>query len=133
VGCVKCHKATIGGEGGEVGPALAGVGGKYDRAKLIESILYPSRQIFDGYQQTLVRTKSGKTFAGSVRGETESDFTLIDANGVKSVIRKADVDKRKISQLSLMPEGLHAALKPEEFSDLVSYLQGLKEAPNPTK
>jgi putative heme-binding domain-containing protein len=129
VGCVKCHKATIGGEGGEVGPALAGVGAKYDRAKLIESILYPSKQIFDGYQQTLVRTKSGKTFAGSVRGETETDFTLIDANGVKSVIRKSDVDKRKVSQLSLMPEGLHTALKPEEFSDLVSYLQSLKEAP----
>jgi putative heme-binding domain-containing protein len=129
VGCAKCHKATIGGEGGEVGPALAGVGAKYDRAKLIESILYPSKQIFDGYQQTLVRTKSAKTFAGSVRGETETDFTLIDANGVTSVIRKADVDKRKVSQLSLMPEGLHAALKPEEFSDLVSYLQSLKEAP----
>jgi putative heme-binding domain-containing protein len=129
VACVKCHKATAGGEGGDVGPSLAGVGGKYDRAQLIESVLYPSKQIFDGYQQTLVRTKAGKLIAGSVRGETEADLTLLDANGVKSVVKKADIKQRKLSDLSLMPEGLHASLKPEEFADLIAYLQSLKESP----
>ena len=125
--CAKCHQ--VNGKGGEAGPALTGVGAKYNRAQLIESVLYPSKQIFDGYQQTLVRTKSGDTYAGAVRGETQDELTLIDSENKKHVIRKSDVDRRKTSELSLMPEGLHAGLKPQEFADLVAYLQSLKEAP----
>lgn len=131
VACVKCHKIDTAGEGGDVGPALAGIGSRYDRAKLIESILYPSKQIFDGYQQTLVRTKKGKLLAGSVRGETKTELTLVDANNVKTVIRKSDIDRTKVSELSLMPDGLHTALKPAEFADLIAYLASLKEAPPP--
>ena len=70
-GCIKCHK--LGNEGGEVGPSLSGVGAKYDKAKLVESVLYPSRQILDGYQQTIIRIKKGDVVAGAVRGETDSD------------------------------------------------------------
>jgi len=123
--CVKCHQ--VNGEGGEAGPALTGVGSRYDRAKLIESVLYPSKQIFDGYEQTLIRTKDGNTYAGAVRGETADEITLIDAENRKIMIRKADVDRRKVSELSLMPEGLHTALKPEEFADLIGYLESLKD------
>jgi hypothetical protein len=32
-----------------------------------------------------------------------------------------------------MPEGLQTALKPEEFCDLIAYLESLKEAPAPVK
>jgi putative membrane-bound dehydrogenase-like protein len=127
--CIKCHQ--VNGEGGEAGPALTGVGSRYDRAKLIESVLYPSKQIFDGYEQTLVRTKDGNTYAGAVRGETDGELTLIDAENRKTVIRKSDVDRRKVSELSLMPEGLYTALKPEEFTDLIAYLESLKD-PGPT-
>ena len=123
--CAKCHQ--VNGQGGEAGPALTGVGAKYNRSQLIESVLYPSKQIFDGYQQTLVRTKSGDTWAGAVRGETQDELTLIDAENKKHVIKKSDVERRKLSELSLMPDGLHAGLKPQEFADLIAYLQGLKE------
>jgi putative heme-binding domain-containing protein len=123
--CLKCHQ--VAGQGGQVGPALDGVGAKYDRAKLIESVLYPSKQIFDGYEQTLVRTKDGNTLAGAVRGETEAELTLIDSENQKHVVRKADIERRKVSELSMMPEGLQTTLKPEEFADLIAYLQSLKE------
>jgi putative heme-binding domain-containing protein len=133
VACVKCHQAPGVANGGEVGPSLAGVGAKYDRAKLIESVLYPSKQIFDGYEQTLVRTKDGNTHAGGVRGETGDELTLIDSENRKTVIRKSDIDRRKVSEVSLMPEGLQTALKPEEFADLIAYLESLKEPPAPVK
>ena len=32
-----------------------------------------------------------------------------------------------------MPEGLQTSLKPEEFADLIAYLETLKETPAPTK
>lgn len=125
VGCVKCHR--VGDAGGEVGPALAGVGSKYDRAKLIESVLYPSKQILDGYQQVTVRTKKGVIEAGIIKQETSSEITLVDSSAQKIVIKKSNVDRRKVSELSLMPEGLHMGLKPQEFADLIAYLESLKE------
>jgi putative heme-binding domain-containing protein len=127
VNCVRCHQ--VNGQGGLVGPALTGVGVKYDRAKLIESVLYPSKQIFDGYQQTIVRMKDGKILNGAVQGETEAELTLMDAEGNKHVVRKSDITGRKTSELSLMPEGIHTGLKPEEFADLIAYLESLKEKP----
>jgi putative heme-binding domain-containing protein len=124
-GCIKCHK--VGNEGGEVGPSLSGVGVKYDKAKLLESVLYPSRQILDGYQQTIVRTKKGDVIAGAVRGETDGEVTLLDSSGAKIVIKKSDIKSRKFSDLSLMPEGLQTGLRLEEFADLIAYLVSLKE------
>jgi len=126
VGCIKCHK--VADEGGDVGPSLAGIATKYDRKVLIESILFPSKQILDGYQQTLVRTaRSNDVEAGIVRAETDTQLTLVDSAGKKIVIPKADIKSRKVSNISIMPEGLQTALKPEEFADLVAYLETLKK------
>jgi putative membrane-bound dehydrogenase-like protein len=128
VGCVKCHK--VANQGGDIGPALDGVGGKYPRDFLIESILYPSKQILDGYQQTMIKRKSnGNLEAGIVRAETDDSVTLVDSAGQKIVIKKDDIASRKISNISLMPEGLQTALKPEEFVDVIAYLESLKESP----
>jgi quinoprotein glucose dehydrogenase len=48
VQCLRCHK--VGGDGGTVGPALDGIGGKRTREYLLESILYPDRAYADGYR-----------------------------------------------------------------------------------
>jgi putative membrane-bound dehydrogenase-like protein len=124
--CIKCHK--IGNEGADIGPLLSGVGAKYDRNFLIESVLYPSKQILDGYQQTIVRMKDGDVQSGVIKVETDKDITLYDASANKTVIPKSEIKEREHGKLSLMPEGLHLALKPEEFADLVAYLESLKEA-----
>ncbi|MDB5355374.1 MAG: hypothetical protein JWN24_1827 [Phycisphaerales bacterium] len=126
VGCVKCHK--IGNDGGNVGPELGSVGAKYNRAQLIESVLYPSKLIAAGYEQTLIRTKDGNVQAGVVRGETDAEVTLFDSSANKIVVRKADIEVRKTSNVSVMPEGLQAGLTQSQFADLIAYLQTLKEA-----
>jgi len=125
IGCIKCHK--VGNDGGDVGPALAGVGAKYDRKFLVESVLYPSKQILDGYQQTIVRLKDGDVQAGVVRSESDADVTLFDSGAQQCVIKKTDIQEREHSKLSVMPEGLHLGLKPEEFADLIAYLESLKD------
>jgi putative heme-binding domain-containing protein len=131
VGCIKCHQVAGLTGGGEVGPSLTGVGAKYDRAKLIESVLFPSKQIFDGYEQTLIRTKDGNVYAGGVRGETQDELTLVDSENRKTVIRKETIDRRKVSEVSLMPDGLQTGLKPQEFADIIAFLESLKEPPAP--
>ena len=42
------------------------------------------------------------------------------------MVRKADITGRRTSQTSVMPEGLQAALAPQQFADLIAYLQSLK-------
>jgi putative heme-binding domain-containing protein len=127
VACIKCHK--VNGEGGEVGPDLTGVGLKYARDHFIESILYPSKKILDGYKQTMVLTKAGVVVAGRSLGDTAEELTLLDAEGKRHAIRKADIDQRREAELSLMPEGLNTGLSLQDFADIVSYLESLKEAP----
>ena len=46
-GCAQCHR--IQGEGGSVGPDLAGVGDRLGAREMLESILDPSRSIAEGY------------------------------------------------------------------------------------
>lgn len=128
--CIKCHQVSP-TEGGLIGPSLLGVGAKYDRAKLIESVLYPSKQIFDGFQQSIIRTNDGDVVAGVIKSESEQEITLYDSAAQKIVLKKSDVKSRKISEISAMPEGLEQAMSKEEFADLVSYLQSLKEGGAP--
>src|SRR5438270_7265590 len=56
--CAPCHK--IHGQGGDVGPDLSQIGGKFDRTHLIESILDPSAEILQDCQATIIECKSGK-------------------------------------------------------------------------
>jgi putative heme-binding domain-containing protein len=112
-----------------VGPDLSGIGAKYSRRDLAEGVLYPSKAVREGYQQVIVRLKNGQTYAGPVKAETGEELTLHEADGTLRRIRKADVQARKDSGLSPMPEGLHARLTPQQFADLVSYLESLKTEP----
>ena len=48
----------------------------------------------------------------------------LDAKTVK--IAKASVDERKRSDVSLMPNGLAQGLSPQDFADLIAYLETLK-------
>jgi putative heme-binding domain-containing protein len=131
VGCTRCHE-TGHNDGGQVGPSLAGIGIKYDRAKLIESVVYPSAQILDGYEQVFLKTKDGDVQAGIVKAEDDQSVTLFDSAAKKYVIKKSDIDSRKPSKISLMPEGLEQGISEQDFADLIGYLQSLKEKPAET-
>jgi putative heme-binding domain-containing protein len=124
--CLKCHRVK--GEGGDVGPDLSDVGGKYARVHLIESVLEPSRQIVEGYRTIVVALRDGRVLSGLVKGESAEELTLADAEGTRHTMRKSDVEERKPAETSLMPDNLVAGLSPAEFADLVAYLEKLKSA-----
>src|SRR6185295_20212964 len=64
VACVRCH--AVGGKGGAVGPDLTLAGAQFSRAQLIESVLYPSRAVREGYQQVMVDTRDNETISGAL-------------------------------------------------------------------
>src|SRR5262249_29234600 len=45
--CVKCHR--VGDRGERVGPELTGIGARFGRAYLVESILEPGRTVVPGF------------------------------------------------------------------------------------
>jgi putative heme-binding domain-containing protein len=128
--CSVCHKVAA--QGGEVGPDLSSIGGKFSRPHLIESLLEPSRQIVEGYRTSLIRTVDGRVLTGVVREQSGERLTLLDAAGNKLLIPTAEIDERADSPLSLMPLGLTDSLTPEQFTDLVVYLETLRPGGKPT-
>ena len=104
------------------------MGGKYERALLIESVLDPSRQIVEGYRPTVVATTDGRILSGIVKGESEKELTLVDAEGRRHVVRQTEIEKRMSDHTSLMPDGLAGGLSQRDFADLIAYLDGLRTA-----
>ncbi|MEI7683449.1 MAG: HEAT repeat domain-containing protein [Planctomycetota bacterium] len=127
--CVKCHK--VGDEGSDVGPDLRGIGAKYSRQQLAESILEPSKLILDGYIMSIVETKAGQVIQGIVRSSVGDEVTLVDAEGKKIVLKKGEIESLEKSKKSIMPDGLHVGMTIGEFADLLSYLENMKEKAPP--
>jgi putative membrane-bound dehydrogenase-like protein len=125
--CVKCH--AVSGRGGTVGPDLAGIGARYGRDELITSVLYPSAKIFSGYEPVVVATADGRVLTGIVKADGDDALEIQDADANRVKIPKADIDDRKVSDVSLMPTGLAEGLSKQDFADLIAYLESLKDAP----
>lgn len=124
--CARCHR--VAGAGGEVGPDLSDIGGKFDREQLIQAVLEPSRQIVEGYRPTVVATTDGRILTGIVRDEDEHALRLVDAGGHSAQVAKGDIEERKTLDTSIMPEGLATNLAPQECADLIAYLASLRAA-----
>jgi putative heme-binding domain-containing protein len=124
--CSRCHRVR--GEGGEVGPDLSDVGGKFPKDVLIESVLEPSRQIVEGYRPAVLAASDGRVLTGIVKEETAAGLTLIDAEGRKQAVRKSDIEQRKFGDTSIMPIGLASGMTRQEFADLIAYLETLRSA-----
>ncbi|HVY72387.1 MAG TPA: HEAT repeat domain-containing protein, partial [Verrucomicrobiae bacterium] len=126
VGCVKCH--AVEGAGGRIGPDLSGAGAQFGRATLIESVLYPSKVVREGYNQVYVERRADDFLAGIFKGESADELLLLEASGELRRIPKAEIKSRRTSNTSLMPEGLQATLTTQEFADLIAFLQSLQHA-----
>jgi putative heme-binding domain-containing protein len=127
--CLKCHR--LGNQGERIGPELTGVGARFPRIYLIESILEPSRTIAPEYQTVAVALKDGRFLSGVVVSETDTALTLGDSQGQTHVLRKTDIDERRPQATSTMPEGLEKKLTPDEFVDLIAFLAGQKQRRTP--
>ncbi|MDF1656057.1 MAG: hypothetical protein P1U58_00515 [Verrucomicrobiales bacterium] len=121
--CIVCH--AIGGAGGVIGPDMVSIGASAPVDYLIDSLLQPSVKIKEGYHTTLVTLKNGDSFAGAIAREDDNELVIRDAVGNENRIAKAEIASNQISPVSLMPPGLTASLREDEFVDLVRFLSEL--------
>jgi putative membrane-bound dehydrogenase-like protein len=122
--CLKCH--TIRGQGGNVGPDLSMIGKKASRENLLESILYPSKAIADQYLSWIVETRKGIAVTGLIVEEKPDYLILRDGNAKDHRINKKDIDTRKKSPVSIMPEDLLVYMTEDDLIDIVDYLFTLR-------
>jgi putative heme-binding domain-containing protein len=122
--CKKCH--AIEGVGSIVGPDLLGVGSRYDRASLLDTIIEPSAKIHPDYAATIIVTKGGKIHTGITRQINEKDLEIVASETEKVRVPLDEVAERKSSPVSAMPSGLHEKIAPAEMADLLTYLSQLK-------
>ena len=121
--CLVCH--AIGGAGGVIGPDLVSIGSSAPVDYLVDSLLQPSVKIKEGYHTTLVTLKNGDAVAGAIAREDANEIVIRDAAGNENRIPKSEVASNNISPVSLMPPGLTASLREDEFVDLVRFLSEL--------
>jgi putative heme-binding domain-containing protein len=118
--CIKCHWLEARGE--RIGPDLTGIGSRFSRIHLIESILQPSHSIADSYQTVSLALTDGRVLSGVLLPANGADLVLADAKGEKHVVRAEEIDARRVQKTSTMPEGLEKSLTPTEFVDLIGFL-----------
>ncbi len=121
--CFRCHK--INGEGGEVGPEMAGIGQKQTREYILESILFPNKHIAPGFESVIVTLKNGTSYAGLLKSESASEFVINSPEDGLVAVKKADVKSRDRG-LSAMPEEVGNILSKQDLRNLVEFLATLK-------
>jgi putative membrane-bound dehydrogenase-like protein len=122
--CLKCH--LVGERGERIGPELSGIGGRFSRVTIIESILEPSRSIAPSFDSVALALKDGRVLTGMRVAETDAIITLADQDGLKHAIPVADIESARRHSRSLMPDGLEKRFTREEFVDLIAYLASQK-------
>jgi putative membrane-bound dehydrogenase-like protein len=123
--CAGCHRVQ--GRGQWIGPDLSTIGTKYGRDELVRSILNPSAAIGYNFRSLIVALDDGRVLTGLPIEDTPDRLVLKTADGQRIAIRPAQIEDRKSSDVSLMPEGLAETMTDQEIVDLLTFLATLKQ------
>lgn len=120
--CANCHK--FGEVGKVIGPDLTSIAATRKRPEIIESMLFPSKIIADLYKPELIQTKDGDIVSGLVIKENARAVTLVTSDHPEKPIDvlKSQIQARKKSSVSAMPEGLLDTYTNDQVLGLVAFL-----------
>ena len=119
--CITCHRLE--GVGGQVGPDLSKIWETHSVAKILESIVTPSKEIKEGFQTYTVVGSDGRVFTGLKIVDDDREVVLRDTQGIDVRINQSAVEDIVATKASLMPEGVLAQLSYDEAIDLVAFLR----------
>jgi quinoprotein glucose dehydrogenase len=118
-GCLRCHKLR--GEGGDVGPELAGIGAKKGRPYVLESILQPNRTIAPGFESIIATRHDDTVVVGVLKEETDEALVIQSPEEGRVTVKKSELKSRDRAPSS-MPDGLGELMTRSELRDLVEAL-----------
>jgi putative heme-binding domain-containing protein len=123
--CASCHRVQ--GRGQWVGPDLSTIGTKYGKDELLRSVLNPSAAIGYNFRALIVALNDGRVLTGLPVEDSADRLILKTAEGQRVSIRPGEVEERKTSEVSLMPEGLAETMSDQDLVDLLVFLSSLRE------
>lgn len=125
--CARCH--SVRGEGAKLGPDLSNLVER-DFESVFRDISQPGAAINPDYLSYLVATVDGLAVSGSIR--TDGDRLRVGlTTGGEVMIARDEVAEMKPATTSIMPEGLPAAIGPEDMKHLMAFLLLDPPAPAP--
>jgi len=118
--CGICH--TLFSTGGKVGPDLTPFK-RDDLGAMLVSIVAPSAEIREGFENVLIKTKDGRRLSGIVVQQDPASVLLRGADGADTNIARAQIDLLKPAGKSIMPENVLTGLSDEDLKHLFAYLR----------
>lgn len=125
--CASCH--TLFGEGGKVGPELTG-SQRANPEYILSKVLDPNAVVARDYQVTLFNLADGRVVSGIVKEENDRAVAVQTPTEVVRLL-KSEIEERRRSDQSMMPEGQLAVLSDAEVRDLLAYLAAPAQVPLP--
>jgi putative membrane-bound dehydrogenase-like protein len=118
--CQVCHR--LGALGNDIGPNLASVR-QWSPDQLLVNILDPNREVAPNYLQYAFELRSGETIVGLLVDETPANLTVRRPDNAVQTILRTDLKTTTGLGISLMPEGLEAAVTPQQMADLIAAIK----------
>ncbi|HWE00909.1 MAG TPA: PVC-type heme-binding CxxCH protein [Tepidisphaeraceae bacterium] len=118
--CAACH--TLFHKGGKIGPNLTSYQ-RDDLGTMLISIVDPSAEIREGYQNFMVRTKDGRTLSGFLSDSDAQMIALRGLDGQDVRVARGEIAVLKAMTTSIMPEGLLGGLEDQDLRNFFAYLR----------
>lgn len=121
--CINCHR--IGRHGGNVGPDLGVLATRRKPEEIVEAVYWPQRTVPAEYKTVAVLRTDGQVIRGYEVSRSQSALVIRDpATDTIHKILSDDIEGDQVVG-SLMPDGLTAAMSPQQRADLIALMLSL--------
>ena len=118
--CAICHRVQD--VGTAIGPNLAMTASKPDDW-MLTAMFDPNAAVEARYSVWIATLKDSTATAGIITAETANNLTIRSADGQEHTILRSDLKGTEPLRRSLMPEGLEAALQPQDVADILAWVR----------
>jgi putative heme-binding domain-containing protein len=118
--CAACHRLF--NVGGQIGPDLTAFK-RDDLDTMLLSIINPSAEIREGFENYTVATKDGRTLSGFLTDKDQRVVVLRGIDGENVTVPQEQIQEMKSAGISLMPEGLLDGMDEQQIRHLFAYLR----------
>ena len=127
VSCSSCHRLFE--QGGYIGPDLSSYQ-RDDIDTMLLSIVNPSAEIREGYENFLLTTEDGRSVVGFLVDEDLQTVVLRGLDGQDITVERKKIKALKAQGVSLMPSGILSSYSNDQIRDLLAYLRSTQPLNN---
>ncbi|MDE0939981.1 MAG: HEAT repeat domain-containing protein [Pirellulales bacterium] len=129
--CTACHFVGAGPVDTKEyfkGPELSAVSAGLPVDLIIQAVIWPARQVKEGYELTTLYLDDGRVLSGYITRRAHRTVTIRDLGSGREIVVDRDAIEDFDKQGTAMPAGFTRVLSRDQLRDLVAYLVTLKGA-----